>query len=81
MTSYMICHIEDGKTFPLEGYDDTTDPNAATYDLMVWLDGMLRDTRLQDDHNLTVTSGAVWVVAPDAEYSVVIVEIPWYQGT
>ncbi len=63
--------------YPLPHFDDTNNRDAATYDLMTWLDGVLRDTNLQDDHNLTVGSGAIWVVAPDAEYSIAIVEIPW----
>ena len=77
MTTFMLCHIENGHTYPLPQFDDTHNRAEAVYDLMTVLDRLICETALQDDHNLTVTPMAVHVVAPDDEYTIAVVEIPW----
>ncbi len=75
--TYMICHIEDGAVYPLPHFDDTFRRDYAVYDLMTLLDKMIRQTALQACHNLTISSTAIHIAAPDAEYSIAVVEIPW----
>ncbi len=80
MTTFMLCHIENGAVYPLPHFDDTTQRDEAVYDLMTVLDRLIQDTALQDDHNLTISSMAVHITGCDDEYSIAVVEIPWAQG-